>query len=286
MAIQIQIATVNTCNAACHFCTYPTPENTYPRGVMDMDLFRKIIDDAATIPLMNDVCFSALGEPLLDRFLVERVRYTRQARPDWDIELYTNGTALTPAKFDTLKEAGVSVISISLNAVNPKQHEDVMGLKGLFGKVVSNARYACDHADGMQVLVKAVRDDKHFKEPEHVQFLQTWGNRLKPWLTNGEDHGIVVTQGNWAGDVEFIEARKKDFDPNSCCARALTQFNVLWDGVVSACCFDPQGKLKFGDLKTQTIRDIYNSEAYLRFRETHVENRAAEYSICATCTRI
>lgn len=285
MAIQIQIATVNTCNAACHFCTYPTAENTYPRGVMDMKLFRKIVDDAATIPQMDDVCFSALGEPLLDRFLVERVRYTKQVRQDWTVELYTNGVALTPAKFEALKEAGVGILSISLNAINPKQHEEIMGLKGLFGKVVTNARYACDHADGMQILMKAVRDDKHFTEPDHVQFLNTWGNRLRPWQ-KGEDHGLVVTQGNWAGGVEFIEERKKGFDPNACCARALTQFNVLWDGVVSLCCFDPQAKHKLGDLKTQTIREVYNSPKYVHFREIHAENRAAEHPMCKVCTRI
>lgn len=284
--VQLHIATINSCNAACHFCVYATPENTYPRGVMDMDLYRKIIDDAQTIPEVTNLAFSALGEPLLDRFLVERVRYAKLARPDWHpFELYTNGTLLTPERFEALKDAGIEYITVSLNAATAKQHEKIMGLKGKYGTVVSNARYAVEHADGkVDVVVKAVRDDDRFREADGVQFLNTWGNRLRPDIMPG--NGQIVMMANWAGKRKFIDARKRSFDPNSCCFRALTQFSVLWDGVVSLCCFDPLAKHKLGDLKTQTIREVYNSPEYMRIRETHYQNRAAEIDICAKCTRV
>lgn len=274
MAIQLHMATVNTCNARCHFCMYSSDENTYPRGVMDMELYGKIIDDAKTIPEIDCIAFSALGEPLLDRHLVERVRYARKARADWTpFEVYTNGVSLTPEKFEALKEAGVDSVTISLNAVRAKQHEEVMGIKGKFGTVVSNAHYACEHADGVTVVLKAVRDDDHFREADQVQFLQTWKGR-------------IVWQANWAGEVKFIEERKKTFDPNSACHRALEQLSVLWDGVVSLCCFDPLAKHKLGDLKTQTIREVYNSPEYVQFRQLHNENRAAEHPMCRVCTRV
>ena len=283
--IQLHVATVNTCNAACHFCIYSKPENDYPRGVMDMGLYRKIIDEAKTIPQIDSVAFSSLGEPLLDRFLVERIRYAREARPDWTpIEVYTNGVSLTPAKFEALKAAGVNSVTISLNAATAAQHEEIMGLKGKFGTVTANARYAADHADGVDVLVKAVRDDEHFRLSDQVQFLNTWGYRLRPDLGGGV--GQVVMQANWAGGVKFIDARHKYFDPNERCQRALEQISVLWDGVVSLCCFDPLAKHKLGDLKTQTIREVYNSDEYVKFREMHAENRAAEHPMCRVCTRV
>lgn len=277
------MATVNTCNARCNFCVYPKPENTLPKGVMSMDLYRKIIDEAATIPHISHIAFSALGEPLLDRFLVERVAYARKARPDWSpFEVYTNGVFLTPQKFDALRDAGIDSLSISLNAVRPEQHEKIMGLKGKFETVVKNARYAIANRKHVDVIIKAVRNNDTFDEDDQVKFYMTWGIRLRPDLKPG--HGQCVMECNWAGATRLIDGR--ELDPNSTCGRALGQISVLWDGKVTMCCFDPLNTFPLGDLSKQTIKEVYNSEKYVTFREDHWENRAAKYDLCAKCTRV
>jgi radical SAM protein with 4Fe4S-binding SPASM domain len=251
---------------------------------MSMDLYRKIIDDAASIPQIDSIAFSALGEPSLDRFLVERVAYARKARPDWSpFEVYTNGTGMTPEKFDALREAGVDSVTFSLNATNQKQHEKIMGLKGKFSQVVANAKYATENHQGkVDVLVKAVRDDEHFTMEDQIRFYLTWGMRLRPDLMPG--HGQVVWMCNWAGSIPLVEGR--EIDPNSTCGRALQQLSVLWDGKVTMCCFDPLNTFPLGDLSKQTIKEIYNSEKYVTFREDHDNNQAAKYELCAKCTRV
>jgi len=284
VSIQIHLATINVCNSRCHFCVYRKPENTLPKGTMSMDLFKKIIDEAATIPQMSSIVFSALGEPLLDRHIVERVAYARKARPDWTpFELYTNGVFLTPEKFDALRDAGVDSLSISLNAVDPKQHERIMGMVGKYETVVKHAIHATkNHQNRVDVLVKAVYDGVYFKDADTVQFYIQWGNRLRPDINPG--YGQVVNECNWAGEIPTIEGR--EITPDSCCSRALTQFSLLWDGTVTLCCYDPLAKYPFGDMKTQTIREIYNSEPYVKFREMHDENRASEHPHCRVCTRV
>ena len=284
MSIQIHMATINICNSRCHFCVYRKPENTRPRGTMSMDLYKKIIDEAATIPQIDSIAFSALGEPLLDKHIVERVAYAHKMRPDWTpFELYTNGVYLTPEKFDALRDAGVDSLTISLNAVNAKQHERIMGLVGKYETVVGHALYAKDNTRGkVDLLVKAVRDNKLFTESDQVEFYLRWGARLRPDLLPGV--GQVVYMCNWAGEVKTLEDR--EITPDSCCARALCQFSILWDGIVSLCCYDPLAKYPFGDLKTQTIKEIYNSDSYLKFREMHAEDRAGEHPHCRVCTRV
>lgn len=278
------MGTVNTCQAACHFCPYPTPENTRPRGVMSMELYRKILDEAKDIPQIVSIAFSALGEPLLDRFLVERVKYAWEVRQDWEtIELYTNGVALTPAKFEALRDAGIKHLSISLNATSQRQHEDIMGLKGQYNKVVQNARYAIANAqDKVNILVKAVRNEDRFVEADQVKFYMQWGIARRPDIMPG--NGDIVVERNWAGANRLIETEV--LDPNSTCGRALEQISVLWDGEVTMCCFDPQNTFNLGNLERQSIKEIYNSEKYVKFRQAHYENRAAEYSLCANCTRV
>jgi len=279
MQIQLHMATVNTCNAKCGFCMYPKPENTYPKGVMDMDLFRKIIDDAAEIPVIDQVAFSALGEPLLDRHIVERVQYVKDKCPDWPlIELYTNGVALTPKMFERLKAAGLNGLSISLNAVTPEQHEERMGLVGLFDRVCDNADYAIAWREDMKVLVKTVFSGDDFDRGDAAAFYARWG------LAQMGGHGQAVIERNWAGGTRTLEGEIPD--PNAACGRALGQISVLWDGTVSLCCFDPLARHNLGDLKKQSIREVYNAEWYTQFREDHSRDQAAKYEICANCTRV
>jgi len=251
-----------------------------------MGLFEKIADEAATIPELSSWAFSALGEPLLDKLLDERIRYAKSLRPEWEIEMYTNGVFLTPARYESLKAAGITYISVSLNAVSAKQHEEIMGIKGKFQTVVDNLNYAIK-SGGVDLQVKAVLNHDTFTRAHQMDFYLTWGIKHHPEIKEG--YGRCVVERNWAGATRTIEnvgPNAPEFDPDSCCSRAVEQFSILWDGTVTPCCFRPLKTEIFGDLKRDTIRSIYNSEQYLRFREAHFENRASEYDYCAACTRV
>ena len=74
--------------------------------------------------------------------------------------------------------------------------------------------------------------------------------------------------------------------PTQSCARAFGQIMVLWDGRVSLCCFDGEGDEILGDLKTQTIREVYNAGRALEIRTAHAEGRRGEIPLCRNCTSI
>ena len=58
-------------------------------------------------------------------------------------------------------------------------------------------------------------------------------------------------------------------------------FTVLWDGRVSLCCADFDGRHILGDLRTQTIAEVWNSPAYRAARRLHLESGGPE--ICQSC---
>jgi radical SAM protein with 4Fe4S-binding SPASM domain len=287
VSIQIHCATTNVCNGRCGFCPYSSAKAmAMPKGFMDMALFRKIADEAATIPQMTSWAFSALGEPLLDQFLDERIKYVKTIRPDWEVELYTNGVFLTPERYESLKAAGLHTLSVSLNAVSQEQHEAIMGIRGKFQTVVDNLNYAIK-SGGVNLLIKAVLNNDTFTRDDQMQFYLTWGIKHRPDIKFG--YAQCVVERNWANQNRTIDESELGgnvLDSNECCARAVEQFSILYDGIVTPCCFRPLKTEIFGDLKTQTIREIYNSDQYVKFREAHIENRAAEYSFCDGCTRV
>lgn len=272
--IQIQCETLAVCSARCGFCPYPTLVR--PKGLMTMDLFRKIMDEAATIPEITQVCLTGLGEPSLDRHIVERVRYARERKPHAFIDLFTHGGHMTARLFDGLRDAGLTSMQFSLNAVRAEQRKKIMGLDD-FAKACANIDYAIANCGKMKVEVRAVYDNENFTDVDGHAFYARWGQREKPG-----GHGALIIEGNWAG----VNRDMRSFDPKAACGRALSQIYILWNGKVTPCCFMPNEDVVWGDLSTQSIRDVYNSQPYTVFREAHNDNQADKYPFCATCTRI
>lgn len=277
MSLQLQIETTAVCNARCHFCVYAKPVNDRPKGLMSMARYRAIIEDAATIPQIEDVCLTGLGETLLDPKLEERVAYSRELMPDRTVSVFTNGTYLSPTRFDALQAAGLGMLNVSLNAVTAEKRRDIMGLDD-WDKVIEQISYALSHRGEMKVRITAVVNRDICTEEDVTKLVDLWGH----WRLSEGGHVELVTEGNWAGDNRTV----RPFDPDSACIRALTQFYVLWDGRVSACCFDPLARMEFGRVPEQSIREVYNSEKYVAFRELHNQNKASQVEICKGCSRI
>lgn len=270
--MQLQLEVSSVCNAACVFCPYPTMKRAH--GTMSMDLFRKIIDEATTLPLVDHITLTGLGEPLLDRFLIERITYIRSKMPAVLIDLYTNGTFLRPTMVDALHAAGLSVLYVSLNAVTRDKRLQVMQLDD-FDQVVAGIEYALTKP-GWKVIVKGIVSKDLMEQGDNEDFLTRWRG---PFSAGG--NAFLHLEGNWAGAMWPMRLK-----PSEPCQRALGQLMVLQDGRMSLCCFDSEGECILGDLNTQSIRDVFNGEKALGIRTAHVEGRRAEIPLCAGCTGI
>lgn len=275
MSLQLQIETTNVCQADCCFCPYTSMQR--PKGTMAFDLYKKIIDEAATVPIIEKVTLTGLGETLLDRHLVARITYTRKAMPAIPIDLYTNGSLLRPKLIDQLVDAGLSILYVSLNATNREKRREIMKLDD-YDQVIEQIHYAMAAGAGkMAVVIKGIASKDLMEVGEHEFFLEQWNGP-----TDRGGNAYLHLEGNWAGSI----GQKMRTRPKSACGRALSQIMVLWDGRVSLCCFDAEGAVILGDLNRQTLREIYNGQPALGIREAHVDGRRGELPLCATCTAI
>ena len=80
---------------------------------------------------------------------------------------------------------------------------------------------------------------------------------------------------NWAGTLNAHS------DVRYPCYRPWLTFTVLWDGRVSLCCADFDGRHILGDLRTSTIAQVWNSPAYRAVRKQHLDHGGPE--ICRSC---
>ena len=62
--------------------------------------------------------------------------------------------------------------------------------------------------------------------------------------------------------------------------------NINYDGTVVPCCFDFNGSFVLGDVKKQTLQEIWNSRAFSYFRKAHSARNPKLIPICGDCDQI
>ena len=260
----VQIESTNICNAKCVFC--PRDDMHRRQGIMDMTLFHKIADECKELGIEH-VRMHNYGEPFIDRQLVEKVRYAK-LRGIPQVGMISNGSLINDDVARGMIEAGLDAINISVDASGKDVFETTrIGLK--YDKVIANIERLLKiraelNRTHPKMILSFVRQNNSADEQA---FIDHWTARV--------DKVHVTDLHNWAGTLNRESA------VNYPCYRPWLTFTVLWDGRVSLCCADFDGKEILGDLRSSTIRDIWNAEPYVRARRLHLSSGGPD--ICRAC---
>jgi sulfatase maturation enzyme AslB (radical SAM superfamily) len=260
----VQIESTNICNAKCVFC--PRDEMLRKQGVMSRDLFRKIVDECAALGITH-VRMHNYGEAFLDRYLTEKVRYAKE-KGIKEVGMISNGSLITEKVARGMVEARLDAINISIDAGGKDVFEATrIGLN--YDKVIANVERLLRVRAELgrrrpKLILSFVRQDN--SADEHA-FIEHW-RKIADKIHITELH-------NWAGTLN------RESDVNFPCYRPWLTFTVLWDGRVSLCCADFDGKTILGDLNTQTIEQVWNGDAYRTARRQHLESGGPD--VCRAC---
>ena len=260
----VQIESTNICNAKCVFC--PRDEMLRKQGVKSRDLFRKIVDECAALGITH-VRMHNYGEAFLDRYLTEKVRYAKE-KGIKEVGMISNGSLITEKVARGMVEARLDAINISIDAGGKDVFEATrIGLN--YDKVIANVERLLRVRAELgrrrpKLILSFVRQDN--SADEHA-FIEHW-RKIADKIHITELH-------NWAGTLN------RESDVNFPCYRPWLTFTVLWDGRVSLCCADFDGKTILGDLNTQTIEQVWNGDAYRTARRQHLESGGPD--VCRAC---
>jgi sulfatase maturation enzyme AslB (radical SAM superfamily) len=260
----VQIESTNLCNAKCVFC--PRDEMHRRQGVMDLDLFKKIVDECAALGITH-VRVHNYGEPFLDKQLVEKVRYAKE-KGIAEVGMISNGSLITEPIARGMIEAGLDAINISVDAAG----------KDVFERTRVNLDY--DTVIGNIRTLARLRQESGRTHPKLILSFVRQGNTadeqafIDEW-SQVADKVHITDLHNWAGTLNT------ESDVRYPCYRVWLTFTVLWDGRVSLCCADFDGRHVLGDLRTSTIAQVWNSPAYRAVRRQHLESGGPE--ICRSC---
>jgi hypothetical protein len=260
----VQIESTNICNARCVFC--PRDEMHRKQGVMDDALFRKVVDDCAALGIRH-VRLHNFGEPFVDRRLAEKVAYAKQMGIS-EIGVISNGSLIDERVASAVVEAGLDAINISVDASGREVFERTrVGLK--YDTVIANIERLIRIRGELgrtrpKLILSFVRQGDGAEERA---FIERWRQVA--------DKIHVTDIHNWAGSLS------REGDVRFPCYRQWLTFTVLWDGRVSLCCADFDGKVTMGDMRTAGIREIWESDTYRAARREQLESGGPD--ICRGC---
>lgn len=289
----VMIDICNICNFQCSFC--PTADRELlesvgrPKGVMDFTLFKKIVDDLrvfkgniAVISLHKD------GEPLLNKQVAQMVSYAKNARIAFTIEITTNASRLSEELANELLDAGLDSIRISVEHVTSEGYLKITKQFGSYEQIVKNISYLYNEKirrkSHLKIFAKIIDTGLSKEETEkfyndflpisdiaRVEGIMGWGYSEKKDFTLG----LKPTVG-----MDGITLLKQD---RIVCPEPFKMLAINFNGRVSPCCDDWAHNLIIGDVRQESVQEIWKGQNLARIRRLHLENKRCELPTCANC---
>ena len=281
----------NRCNAKCVWCPNPDLTNV---GAMDMDVYRKIINDYGSRG--GVLTFGTFGEPLMDKHMKKRIEYLKCYPKIHKIEILTNGFFLNENIVPTIIENGVGV-DISLDELDKQTFEDVkkMSFDIVRDNIVNflKANSEATTPVPVNIRIKTMKTVEETLEQELFKVITSYDCSV---VLNSIDDNII---SNWAGKLDkesFIKEYEistnnktqfthKRFNQTNIapCTQLWKWMVVYWDGSVVLCCADMFSQAIVGDLKLNSIAEVWNGPQMKGHRDQMINRKRFEVAICQDC---
>ena len=269
--LTLTIESTAKCNLTCPMCLR---ERIYfPPRNMDLSVFRKIIDEGKDF-LEFAVPYGA-GEPLLNPQIFDMIAYCSKLGIPTGIS--TNGTVLSEEYSRRLIEAGLSCITFAFDSARREIYETYR--RGAdFDKVRNNILQFLQVKKAMRssifCIVQMVALKENHKEGREL---------MRMWKTEGiNSFRIKKDEVHNEGSAIPGDSLERPPRRHPCYILWRGPMYIHYDGTVFPCCYTyPEEAL--GNIRKNTLRQIWNSERAVRLREAHLNRDLRDYGACRNC---
>jgi radical SAM protein with 4Fe4S-binding SPASM domain len=272
--LYLDVEPTNCCNFNCSFCV-GKQQMKRPKGYMDFNLFKEICIQAYNIGVKG-IRFLRWGEPLLHPNILEMVKLAKEY--GMLTHITTNGSKLDNNMIVNLNMYLDSII-ISMQGTNEREYKTFRGNN--YEKILKNIEHYKELRDSCNdetyiIISTTITDEskeeiKAFKDrmllyADDVSIGYTWFKRLE----NKEP-------------VKDLIERAKKLPHYFKCQEVMVKLSIDWDGTVSPCCLDYDQQLTVGNIKNNTLMELWESEQTKAIRTLLTNKRQDIFTLCRTC---
>jgi radical SAM protein with 4Fe4S-binding SPASM domain len=291
MPMSISIEPTTSCNLRCPECPSGLRSFTRPTGMLDQELFKRIIDQLA--PTLSYLTFYFQGEPFIHPRFLEMVKYA--SGKGIYTATSTNGHYLKDDVASAAVMSSLDRLIISIDGTSQDTYQSYR-VGGSLEKVIEGTaniirwkkklRSRTPHVV-FQFLV--VKPNEH-QIPQVYSLAKELGVDQVVLKTaqiydykNGSE--LIPTQNRYS---RYTKRNDNSYEIKNSfsneCWKMWHSCVVTWDGKVVPCCFDKDAHFVLGDLTQHSFKEIWNSDVYNQFRTSLLRSRS-DIEICKNCTQ-
>ncbi|MBT3307049.1 MAG: hypothetical protein HN377_11290 [Alphaproteobacteria bacterium] len=290
---KITIETTNLCKYTCEMC--PREKMTRNQGIMTMEDFQLVLDRLKEYieetqrpqPFASEFSLLGYGEPLFDPNLAAKSALVTEQFPSSLTSIHsTMGVPRTEAYLEKLLvEAKFKLIVVSFYGFQEATYNFVHK-DGSFETAKKNLKHLAliNKSLGspctillqlLNPLTQAVIDKNPLEKAafdELMAFLEPLGVGL-----------YKLDLHNFGNGREYFDAEMVASVCSVVDGDRRRELNVTWDLEIVPCCLDFNSDIVLGDLREQTIFEIYQGEKYQKFIAAHSDGNLDDYPVCKGC---
>jgi MoaA/NifB/PqqE/SkfB family radical SAM enzyme len=245
---------------------------TFDNESMDLELYRKVVADCKDY--VEFIWPYGIGEPMIHPKIFEMIQITHDAGIRTGMS--TNATLLDDKRCDQLLDCGLDYVILAFDGASKETYEKYR-IGATFEKTRANILTFLEkkmaRGSGIYVVLQMVMLKENSHEVDAYR---------KLWTIPGVDEirfkrDEIRNEGSRIPNAEFKTRRR-----NPCHLLWRGPLYVRYDGLAFPCCY-MYDEPPLGDLKTQSVMEVWNSDAMVKLREAHLKGDVSEYPLCVTC---
>ncbi len=284
------VTPAQVCNFRCNYCTQSLTKEQkgeigFQSQLQTYDLFMRIAEQASEFPeKFKRVLLTGLGEPLMNQKIPDMVAMLKELGVAHNYEIFTNASLLTQKMSQSLLDAGLTCLRISIQGLTGEKYREVTGRDIDFEEFVDNIRYFFQRRNKCRVYIKII-DRSLETEDDKERFFSLFGDMCDDifveHLTKAQPS--MGDYGNRADSTLTFygeESEERDVCPY---VFYTLQTDVL--GNVFPC--PPLGlpsSFSLGNVCNTTLQDIWNGKMLKELRVAHLNRLRHTIEPCFHCS--
>jgi radical SAM protein with 4Fe4S-binding SPASM domain len=269
--LTLAIESTAKCNLFCPMC--PRENIHFPARDMELDLFRKIIDESKDF--LEFAVPYGVGEPLLNPEIYDMIGYCKQLGVPTGIS--TNATTLTEDASRRLIRSGLDYVIFAFDGATAETYEKYRK-GGNFERVRANIQTFLRVKKELKSRIFCIIQMVRLNENRHeVPAL------IRMWRVEGIDE-IRIKKDEVHNEGSAIPGDDLERPPmrHPCYLLWRGPMYIHYDGTVFPCCYIyPEEPV--GNVRKNSMGEIWNSERMVKLREAHIRGDLSQYSACRNC---
>jgi len=278
--IHLDIEATSACNLKCVMC--PRTEmieagSFWSVKAFDFDSYKQLIDEGVKHGLCS-VKYNYLGEPLMNKNIVEMVKYAKQAGV-LDVMFNTNAALLTEEMSRALIESGLDKLFFSFDSPVPERYEQIRaGAK--YDQVLANIKSFMRIREELGSIKPFTRVSMVLMQ-ENKQEWQDYQRLFSP-IVDAVAYVDYLDHSGQSNPERAVVATEKKSN-KYCCPQLWQRMFIHPDGVVTPCCIDSARELVMGNINQSSATEIWQGDAYQQLRKQHSAGSYDDVPTCARC---